>query len=197
MISPEENGTSHPETESLFPSVQSHLRSRARSIPTSACLFVRLHLWTKPIILTAGSKRISPSGAHLRLLRPLGRSRLRAETVSEGLPALRREWTLCPVVMWRNMKAATISPEDNGYLSQEHARKFNENKEARNRLKVVSWPEDANRSVPPTTPSPSSGMHGRAFVTPEMEFIAIRENLGREAAFRRADATAIPMPPML
>ena len=42
-----------------------------------------------------------------------------------------------------------------------------------------STPSAARSRPAPATPSPSSGMRAQGIITPEMEFIAIRENMGR------------------
>ena len=54
--------------------------------------------------------------------------------VEEGLPALRRDWILARGDV-EEYEGRDTKPEDNGYLSDEHADRYNENKAARNQLK--------------------------------------------------------------
>ncbi|MGY8689833.1 MAG: phosphomethylpyrimidine synthase ThiC, partial [Verrucomicrobiales bacterium] len=54
--------------------------------------------------------------------------------VEEGLPALRRQWILDRGDV-EEYDGRDVSPADNGYLSDEHAERYNENKNAVNRLK--------------------------------------------------------------
>ena len=97
----------------------------------------------------------------------------------EGLPALRREWILKRGDV-EEYEGREVKPQDNGYLSGKHA-EFASNAE-KNRL--VEFPGlTANRR---RTLRAKSGkivtqlQYARAgIITPEMEFIAIRENMGR------------------
>ena len=98
--------------------------------------------------------------------------------VEQGLPALRRAWILkrgdVAEYLGRNVR-----PEDNGYLSASHAQLASER---RGGLSPLQTPRNAKRR-----PLRASANHPvtqlwyarRGIVTPEMEFIAIRENMGR------------------
>jgi phosphomethylpyrimidine synthase len=98
--------------------------------------------------------------------------------VEQGLPALRRAWIRkrgdVAEYLGRNVR-----PEDNGYLSASHAQLASER---RGGLSPLQTPRNARRR-----PLRASADHPvtqlwyarRAIVTPEMEFIAIRENMGR------------------
>ena len=98
--------------------------------------------------------------------------------VEQGLPALRRAWILkrgdVAEYLGRNVR-----PEDNGYLSASHAQLASER---RGGLSPLQTPQNAKRR-----PLRASADHPvtqlwyarQGIVTPEMEFIAIRENLGR------------------
>jgi phosphomethylpyrimidine synthase len=103
--------------------------------------------------------------------------------VTEGLPPLRRDW-----ILGRNdveeYDGRDVKPEDNGYLSDEHASRYNEKKEEKNRLK--EYPGLRRKPLRSTGEHPVTQMWyaKQGIVTPEMEYIAIRENLGREAAFK-------------
>ena len=54
--------------------------------------------------------------------------------VTKGLPAMRREWILGRGDV-EEYTGRDVTPEDNGYLSEEHAEKYNSLKNAKNRLK--------------------------------------------------------------
>lgn len=97
--------------------------------------------------------------------------------VERGLPALRREWILARGDV-AEYAGRNIRPEDDGYLSGVHA----EHAAARNS-------KSALREFPGLRRQPLRASAGHAvtqlwyarqgIVTPEMEFIAIRENMGR------------------
>ncbi len=103
--------------------------------------------------------------------------------VEKGLPALRRDWILARGDV-EEYDGRTVKPEDNGYLSDEHADRYNQNKAARNRLK--EYPGLRRKPLRASAGHAVTQMWyaKQGIVTPEMEFIAIRENLGREEAYR-------------
>jgi phosphomethylpyrimidine synthase len=92
--------------------------------------------------------------------------------IREGLPALRRSWILSRGDV-SEYDGRTTRPQDDGYLSQVHA----------NRAK------NGSGTFPGLTRRPLRASAGHAVtqlwyarqgvITPEMEYIAIRENLGR------------------
>jgi phosphomethylpyrimidine synthase len=98
--------------------------------------------------------------------------------VHDGVPALRRRWIIERGDV-EEYEGRSVKPEDDGYLTEgarEYARK-NDRFEAYPGLRRPPLRARAGRAV--------TQMHyaRRGMVTPEMEFIAIRENLGRQAAF--------------
>jgi phosphomethylpyrimidine synthase len=103
--------------------------------------------------------------------------------VEEGLPALRREWILARGDV-EEYSGREIKPVDNGYLSTAHIA------QSRNGASALSAPRSAGRR-----PFRASKGHPvtqlwyarQGIITPEMEFIAIRENMGREAAFETVE----------
>ena len=113
-----------------------------------------------------------------------------AGNVEEGLPALRRDWILA-----RNDVSAyqgrEVKPEDDGYLSSQHAE-----------LAANKKPTDRLREFPGLKREPLRASAGhpvtqlwyarQGIITPEMEYIAIRENLGREAALESAKNGSAP-----
>jgi phosphomethylpyrimidine synthase len=110
---------------------------------------------------------------------PWGDPSLHCE-VTEGLPAFRREWILERGDV-EEYQGREPKPIDDGYLTFEAAN--------RARVKDVGKLED----FPALRRSPLKAKNGacvtqlhyarKGIITPEMEFIAIRENLGRETLF--------------
>ncbi|MBC7909628.1 MAG: phosphomethylpyrimidine synthase ThiC [Pyrinomonadaceae bacterium] len=100
--------------------------------------------------------------------------------VREGLPALRREWILERGEV-EEYVGREIKPEDNGYLTagaEEYAR-------GKDKGRLEEFPGLRRAPLRAKPGQCVTQMHYArlGLVTPEMEFIAIRENLGREAAF--------------
>ena len=110
---------------------------------------------------------------------PWGDPTLHCE-VTEGLPALRREWILGRGDV-EEYQGREPKPIDDGYLTFEAAN--------RARVKDVGKLED----FPVLRRAPLKAKTGtcvtqlhyarQGIITPEMEFVAIRENLGRESVF--------------
>jgi len=97
----------------------------------------------------------------------------------EGLPALRREWILKRGDV-EEYDGREVKPMDNGYLSGKHA-EFASNAE-KNRL--VEFPGLLGQRRKPLRAKAGKVVTQLAYaragiITPEMEFIAIRENMGR------------------
>ncbi len=105
--------------------------------------------------------------------------------VCEGLPQLRREWIIGRGDV-EEYEGREAKPIDDGYLTFEAAN--------RARVKDVGKLEDfpaLRRTVLRAKPGACvTQLHyaRRGIITPEMEFIAIRENLGREQAWETGDA---------
>ncbi|MBT8036105.1 MAG: phosphomethylpyrimidine synthase ThiC [Verrucomicrobiae bacterium] len=102
--------------------------------------------------------------------------------VTQGLPAMRRQWILDrgDVEEYDGREANAI---DNGYLSDAHAEKYNENKEAKNKLK--EYPGLKRKPLRATGhPVTQKWYADQGIITPEMEYIAIRENMGRQEEFQ-------------
>jgi phosphomethylpyrimidine synthase len=100
-------------------------------------------------------------------------------TSEEGLPALRREWILKRGDV-EEYDGRKVKPQDNGYLSGKHA----EFASAAEKNRLVEFP--GLKSQRRRTLRAKAGkivtqlQYARAgIITPEMEFIAIRENMGR------------------
>ena len=106
--------------------------------------------------------------------------------VTRGLPALRRDWIL------RRGDAAEYEgrparPIDNGYLSEQHAQYASHAE--RNRL--VEFPGLRRRPLRASAGHPITQLWyaRQGMVTPEMEFVAIRENQGLERLREQSGAT--------
>jgi phosphomethylpyrimidine synthase len=100
---------------------------------------------------------------------------------TDGLAALRREWIVGRGDV-EEYVGREIQPQDDGYLT-ENAREY-----ARNNDRFEAFP--GLRRLPLRAKSGQAvtqiAYARRGIITPEMEFIAIRENLGRQAAFEAA-----------
>ena len=99
--------------------------------------------------------------------------------VREGLQALRRDWIVGRGDV-EEYVGREVKPEDNGYLTvgaEEYAR-------GRERGRLEEFPGLRRAPLRAKAGRRVTQMHyaRRGIITPEMEFIAIRENLGREAA---------------
>jgi len=90
-------------------------------------------------------------------------------SVEEGLPALRREWILKRGDV-EEYDGREISPADDGYLSGRHARSAG----------AQQFPSRRNPLKSKGHPVTQLWYARRGEVTPEMEFIALRENQGLE-----------------
>jgi phosphomethylpyrimidine synthase len=103
--------------------------------------------------------------------------------VTQGLPALRRDWILSRGDV-EEYEGRNTKPEDNGYLSDSHAEKYNENKAAKNKLKEYPGLRRNPLRASAGHPVTQKWYAEQGIITPEMEFIAIRENMGRETALK-------------
>ena len=99
--------------------------------------------------------------------------------VRDGLPALRRDWILSRGDV-EEYEGRIIQPIDNGYRSSEEAKYARE----KGRGRLEEFPGLRRQALRPKAGRAVTQMHfaRRGMITPEMEYIAIRENLGREAA---------------
>jgi phosphomethylpyrimidine synthase len=105
--------------------------------------------------------------------------------VREGLPALRRDWILARNDV-EEYEGRTVKPEDNGYLTrgaEEFAR-------VKDRGRLEEFPGLKRAPLRAKAHARVTQMHyaRRGIITPEMEFVALRENMGREAAFEALNA---------
>ena len=100
--------------------------------------------------------------------------------VRDGLPALRRQWIVARGDV-EEYEGRTVKPEDNGYRSIEEAIYARD----KSRGKLEEFPGLRRQPLRAKSGHAVTQMHyaRRGHITPEMEFVAIRENLGRQAAF--------------
>ena len=96
--------------------------------------------------------------------------------VTQGLPALRAEWIKARADVGE-YDGREVKPQDNGYLSRNHAEYAS--KAERNRL--LEFPGLRRKPLRASAGHPVTQLWyaRQGIVTPEMEFIAIRENMGR------------------
>jgi phosphomethylpyrimidine synthase len=100
--------------------------------------------------------------------------------VREGLPGLRREW-ISGRGDTEEYEGRELKPIDDGYLTFEAANQAR----VKTKGRLEDFPALSRTPLRAKAGNCVTQMHyaRRGVVTPEMEFIAIRENLGREAAF--------------
>jgi phosphomethylpyrimidine synthase len=100
-------------------------------------------------------------------------------SVRQGLPPLRLPWILERGDS-EEYDGRPVRPEDNGYLSFQHAT------QSQGRMRLETFPGLKRKPRRASGDGSVSQLHyaRKGIVTPEMEFVAIRENLGREEAHR-------------
>ena len=100
----------------------------------------------------------------------------------QGLPPLRGDWILARGDV-EGYEGREVRPEDNGYLTKGHEQYASRSEKQRGRLEY--FPGLKRKPLRAKAGSNVTQMHyaRQGIVTPEMEFIAIRENLGREKAY--------------
>ena len=100
--------------------------------------------------------------------------------VREGLPQLRREWITSRGDV-EEYVGREITPQDNGYLT----RGAEDVAKIKDRGKLEEFPGLKRAPLRAKAGSCVTQIHyaRKGIVTPEMEYVAIRENLGRQIAF--------------
>jgi phosphomethylpyrimidine synthase len=100
---------------------------------------------------------------------------------SKGLLPIRANWILSRADV-QEYQGREVRPEDNGYLTRGHE-EYASQAERRNRHNP--WQGQKRQPLKSSAGHPVTQLWyaRQGIVTPEMEYVAIRENLGREAAF--------------
>ncbi|MDX6765664.1 MAG: phosphomethylpyrimidine synthase ThiC [Candidatus Methylacidiphilales bacterium] len=100
-------------------------------------------------------------------------------TSEEGLPALRAEWIRARGDV-EEYEGREVKPQDNGYLSGKHA-EFASQAEKNRLVEFPGLTASRRRTLRARLGKVVTQLHyaRQGIITPEMEFIAIRENLGR------------------
>ena len=98
-------------------------------------------------------------------------------TSDQGLPALRHDWILARGDV-ETYAGRAVTPQDNGYLSDKHA-EFASQSERSSRFREFPGLTGQRRDPLRARGAPVTQLHyaRQGLITPEMEFIAIRENL--------------------
>ena len=104
---------------------------------------------------------------------------------AQGLAGIRADWIRARGDV-EEYQGREVRPEDNGYLTRGHE-EYASQAERRNRLE--EWRGPARRPLRASAGHPVTQLWyaRQGIITPEMEFIAIRENLGRQAAFESVE----------
>src|SRR3712207_2257641 len=99
--------------------------------------------------------------------------------VRDGLPALRREWILARGDV-EEYEGREVLPQDDGYLTR-GAAEFAKHKD---KGRLENFPGLRRAPLRARAGACVTQMHyaRRGVITPEMEFVALRENMGRERA---------------
>ena len=110
---------------------------------------------------------------------PYGDPAIRSD-VREGLAELRRDWIVSRGDV-EEYKGRSLQPIDDGYLTFDAANQARQKEKGR----LEDFPALSRTPLRAKKGSCVTQMHyaRQGIITPEMEFIAIRENLGREIAF--------------
>ena len=99
--------------------------------------------------------------------------------INKGLPQLRREWIMARGDV-EEYDAREVKPEDNGQLGPDRSGG------------VPAYPNVIRRPLRAKPGMNVSQMHyaRRGIITPEMEYVAERENLGRQEMLEKKDLVA-------
>ena len=101
-------------------------------------------------------------------------------TVEQGLPALRREWILQRGDV-ESYEGRPVKPQDNGYLTEKHAEYASQSERSNRLLEFPGLTSERRQPLRAKNGKPVTQLHyaKAGIITPEMEFIAIRENMRR------------------
>lgn len=99
-------------------------------------------------------------------------------TVEQGLPALRREWILGRGDV-EAYEGRPVMPQDNGYLTEKHAEYASQAERSNRLLEFPGLTAERRRPLRASKGTPVTQLQyaRQGIITPEMEFIAIRETM--------------------
>ena len=108
--------------------------------------------------------------------------------VREGLPSLRRHWILARGDV-EEYEGRELQPIDDGYLTFDAANQARQKEKATGSNRLEDFPALRRTPLRAKPGACVTQMHyaRHGIITPEMEFIAIRENLGRQLDRENAD----------
>ncbi len=104
---------------------------------------------------------------------------------AQGLAPVRAEWIRSRGDV-AEYQGRDVKPEDNGYLTRGHE-EYASASEKRNRHEPWRGPERKPLRASAGHPVTQLWYARQGIITPEMEFIAIRENMGRKAAYEAVE----------
>src|SRR5467141_4956259 len=106
--------------------------------------------------------------------------------VRDGLPPLRRDWIISRDDV-EDYEGRELQPIDDGYLTFDSANQARQKEKALGLNRLEDFPALRRTPLRAKQGRCVTQMHyaRQGIITPEMEFIAIRENLGRESRERR------------
>ncbi|OYU44629.1 MAG: phosphomethylpyrimidine synthase, partial [Burkholderiales bacterium PBB4] len=100
-------------------------------------------------------------------------------TSDQGLPALRRDWILGRGDV-EAYDGRPVQPQDNGYLTEKHAEYASQSERANKFIEFPGLTAERRQPLRATgKPVTQKYYADQGIITPEMEFIAIRENMRR------------------
>ena len=101
-------------------------------------------------------------------------------TVEQGLPALRHEWILQRDDV-ETYEGRPVKPQDNGYLTEKHAEYASQSERSNRLLEFPGLTGERRKPLRAKNGKPVTQLHyaKAGIITPEMEFVAIRENMRR------------------
>src|SRR2546430_98084 len=110
--------------------------------------------------------------------------------VRAGLPEMRRDWIIARGDT-EEYEGRAVQPIDDGYLTFDAADQARQKEKAKGLSRLEDFPALRRTPLRAKKGSCVTQMHyaKRGIITPEMEFIAIRENLGRNLVGDNADRT--------
>ncbi len=101
-------------------------------------------------------------------------------TVEQGLPALRHEWILQRDDV-ESYEGRPVKPQDNGYLTEKHAEYASQSERSNRLLEFPGLTGERRKPLRAKNGKAVTQLHyaKAGIITPEMEFVAIRENMRR------------------